>query len=279
MVELPTLRQDNLQSREDPAVVSGSGRRRDQQQARELALHPCFKYRAALPRPGEPGNHAGGGLPMIDQTTLITYLAILTGFVFLPGPATILTLARATSAGSKVGMATGLGIAVGDLIHTGFAVLGLSAIVLTSAFLFNLVKYTGAAYLIYLGIRAILDRVDGKSIVPGAGAATGHVAGLVPVTAFRQAVIAEVLNPKSAMFFLSFLPQFVRPENGSVALQLSVFGVLFVVMGLTSTMIVAFCAGGVGRFLRQNPTVLRWQGKVVGGIYVALGIRLALQEK
>ena len=85
---------------------------------------------------------------MIDQATLLTYLAILLGFVFLPGPAIILTLARATSSGTKVG--------IGDLIHTAMAVLGLSAIILTSAFLFNLIKYAGAAYLVYLGIRAIL---------------------------------------------------------------------------------------------------------------------------
>lgn len=91
--------------------------------------------------------------------------------------------------------------------------------------------------------------------------------------------MAEVLNPKSALFFLAFLPQFVRPENGAVALQLAILGVLFVLMGLLSTVVVAFGAGWVGGFLRRNPVVLRWQGKVVGGIYLGLGARLALQEK
>lgn len=208
---------------------------------------------------------------MIDQTTLVTYLAVLLGFVFLPGPAVILTLARASSAGTKAGVATGLGIAIGDLLHTGMAVLGLSAIILTSAYLFTIIKYLGAAYLVYLGIRALLQRVDAFS--PGAGSR------LTAGQAFRQAILAEVLNPKSALFFLAFLPQFVKPENGSVALQLSVLGVLFVVMGLLSTVVVAVCAGGVGRYLRRHPAVMRWQNKVVGGIYCALGVRLALQEK
>ena len=208
---------------------------------------------------------------MIDQVTLVTYLAILLGFVFIPGPAVILTLARATSSGTRVGLATGLGIAVGDLIHTAMAVIGLSALILASAFLFNLVKYLGAAYLVYLGIRAILEKSQA-----GLG---GNGLGLRPGAAFRQAVLAEVLNPKSALFFLAFLPQFVQPENGSVALQLTVLGVLFVLMGLLSTVIFACGAGWIGGFLRCNPVVLRWQGKVVGGVYIALGARLALQEK
>jgi threonine/homoserine/homoserine lactone efflux protein len=207
---------------------------------------------------------------MIDQATLLTYLAVLTGFVFLPGPAVLLTLARAASSGTRVGMATGLGIAVGDLAHTAMAVFGLSAILAASALLFNIIKYAGAAYLVYLGIVAILARADGASM-----AATQMTAG----RAFRQAVLTEILNPKSALFFLAFLPQFVHPENGAVAAQLAVLGMLFVMMGAVSTMIFAIGAGGIGRFLRRNPAVIRWQGKVVGGIYCALGIRLALQER
>ncbi len=208
---------------------------------------------------------------MIDQVTLFTYLAVLFGFVFIPGPAVILTLARATSSGTKVGIATGIGIAVGDLIHTMMAVFGISAIILTSALLFNLVKYMGAAYLVYLGVKAITERPQMTQEQADSG--------LNPVRALKQAILAEVLNPKSALFFLAFLPQFVRPENGSVALQLATLGILFVLMGLFSTVVVAVGAGWFGNFLKRNPAVMRWQGKVVGGIYLALGIRLALQEK
>lgn len=208
---------------------------------------------------------------MIDQTVLITYILIVLGFVFIPGPATLLTVARATSSGARVGIATGAGVAVGDIIHTIMAIVGISAIIATSAVLFSLIKYLGAAYLVYLGIRAIFDKA---SAMPGSGA--------LPITAakaFRQAVLAELLNPKTALFFLAFLPQFVTPENGSVLLQLSVLGIVFVMLGLLSTVVFAIGASSLGASLRRNPTVLKWQGKVVGGIFCALGLRLALQER
>lgn len=208
---------------------------------------------------------------MIDAATLATYVLIVLGFVFIPGPATLLTIARATTSGARVGIATGAGIAAGDLVHTAMAVAGLSAIIATSANLFSLVKYAGAAYLVVLGVKAILAR-----------APLDLGAGRLPITAptaFRQAILVEVLNPKTALFFLAFLPQFVAPQNGLVSLQLALFGIIFVAMGLLSTVVVAIGAGGIGRLVRHHPAVLRWQGKVVGGIYCALGLRLALAER
>ncbi len=208
---------------------------------------------------------------MIDQTTLIAYILIVLGFVFIPGPATLLTVARATSSGARVGIATGAGVAVGDVIHTIMAIVGISAIIATSAVLFSLIKYLGAAYLVYLGIRALMDNT---AAMPGSGA--------LPISAakaFRQAVLAELLNPKTALFFLAFLPQFVNPQNGAVLLQLTVLGIVFMLLGLLSTVVFALGAGGLGAFLRRNPKVLKWQGKVVGGIFCALGLRLALQER
>jgi threonine/homoserine/homoserine lactone efflux protein len=208
---------------------------------------------------------------MIDLSTLIAYIAVVLGFVFIPGPATLLTIARATSSGTKGGIATGAGIAAGDIFHTVMAMVGISAIIATSATLFSIVKYIGAAYLVYLGIRAIIEKTPAD---PSAGALA-----ISAGKAFRQAVLTEVLNPKTALFFLAFLPQFVRPENGTVMLQLAVLGVVFVVLGLFSTVVFAVSAGRLGSFLRRNPTVLKWQGKIVGGIYCALGVRLALQQR
>jgi threonine/homoserine/homoserine lactone efflux protein len=208
---------------------------------------------------------------MIDTTTLITYVAIVLGFVFIPGPATLLTVTRAASSGTRVGIATGAGIAAGDAVHTFMAIVGISAIIAASAMLFSIVKYIGAAYLVYLGIRALVEQVPANFASRELPISNG--------TAFRQAVLAEVLNPKTALFFLAFLPQFVRPENGSVALQLTVLGIIFILLGLVSTIVYAVSAGRLGNFLRRNPLVLKWQGKVVGGIYCALGVRLALQER
>jgi threonine/homoserine/homoserine lactone efflux protein len=208
---------------------------------------------------------------MIDPATLIAYVAIVLAFVFIPGPATLLTVARATSSGTKVGIATGAGIAAGDVVHTFMAIVGISAILAASALLFSFIKYLGAVYLAYLGLRAMLE----KTHLDIAGRA-------LPITAskaFRQAILTELLNPKTALFFLAFLPQFVRPENGLITLQLTIFGLVFVFLGLISTVMFAVSAGRLGTFLRRNPTVLKWQGKVVGGIYCALGIRLALQDR
>lgn len=208
---------------------------------------------------------------MIDLSTLMAYVAVVLGFVFIPGPATLLTVARATSSGTRVGIATGAGVAAGDVFHTVMAMVGISAIIATSATLFSIVKYIGAAYLVYLGIRAIIERTPAS---PGAGALA-----ISAGKAFRQAVLTEVLNPKTALFFLAFLPQFVRPENGSVMLQLMTLGMIFVLLGLFSTVVFAVSAGRLGTFLRRNPSVVKWQGKVVGGIYCALGVRLALQQR
>lgn len=208
---------------------------------------------------------------MIDATVLLTYSFIVLGFVFIPGPATLLTVARATTSGTKVGIATGAGITAGDFLHTFMAVVGISAIIAASATLFTIVKYLGAAYLVYLGLKAFFEKT---SIDLGQGR--------VPISApqaFRQAILAEVLNPKTALFFLAFLPQFIAPEKGFVIMQLTILGVIFALIGFLSTVVFAFAAGGLGNFLRRNSAVLKWQGKVVGSIYCALGVRLALQER
>jgi len=208
---------------------------------------------------------------MIDTITMTTYGAIVLGFVFIPGPATLLTVTRAMSFGAKVGIATGTGIAAGDVVHTVMAIVGISAIIAASATLFSIIKYIGAAYLVYLGIRAILERAPATFVARGAPISAG--------IAFRQAILAEVFNPKAALFFLAFLPQFVRPENGSVAFQLAILGLAFVLLGLVSTAVYAVSAGRLGDFLRRNPVVLKWQGKAVGAVYCALGVRLALERR
>jgi threonine/homoserine/homoserine lactone efflux protein len=208
---------------------------------------------------------------MIDQATLVTYLAVLLGFVFIPGPAVLLTLAKASSSGSRAGIATGIGIAVGDLFHTLMAVVGISAIIMASALLFSVIKYAGAAYLVYLGLREIFGKIESSFVAEGEKVKFA--------VAFKQAVLIEVLNPKSALFFLAFLPQFIKPENGSVSLQVFVLGILFILMGMLSTFVVAICAGNVGTFIRKNPAFFRLQGKIVGTIYCSLGVRLAILDR
>ena len=208
---------------------------------------------------------------MIDPATLITYVAIVAGFVFIPGPATLLTVTRSATSGTKVGIATVAGIAAGDVFHTVMATVGVSAIIAASAILFSVIKYVGAGYLVYLGIRAIIEKTPTTFGKRGLPISAGK--------AFHQAILAEILNPKTALFFLAFLPQFVRPQNGAVALQLVVFGGIFILLGLVSTVIYAVGAANLGYFLRRHPTVMKWQGKIVGTVFCALGARLALENR
>jgi len=202
---------------------------------------------------------------------LLTYLAVLFGFVFFPGPSILMTLARATTSGTRAGFATSLGIGLGDVIHTLLAVIGVSAVIMASANAFFVIKLLGAGYLIYIGLRSIFDRASGLGFP--------KLPPIPPRQAFRQACLAEVLNPKSAMFFLAFLPQFVVPEQGQIASQLLVLGLLFVLVGTFATMLVAAGAGAIGSFLRRKPIIQKWQGKVIGTLYCSLGIRLALQQR
>lgn len=208
---------------------------------------------------------------MIQFDTLLTYIAVVLGLFLIPGPAVLLVLARSSVGGHRVGIATGLGIATGDLLHTLMAALGLSAVLMTSAVAFSLVKYAGAAYLIYLGIRALMERGEDLKLAPSRF--------IDAPLAFRQAVLAELLNPKTALFFLAFLPQFVHSERGSIVAQLAVLGLVFVVMSAIYTAFIALAAGRVAGWLTRHRSVGRWQGRVIGAIYLGLGVRMALQQK
>ena len=208
---------------------------------------------------------------MFNLSTLSTFVAVVLGLFLIPGPAVLLVLSRTAQGGRKTGIMTGLGIATGDFVHTVFAAVGLSAVLMTSALAFNVVKYVGAAYLIYLGIRAILEK-QGDSSLPKAAAVT-------PAKAFLQAVPAEVLNPKTALFFLAFMPQFVHPEGGSVFLQFTVLGLIFVVLSSLYTTLLALAIRPLGRVVKKLSWIGRWQGKIVGTIFISLGMKVATQHR
>ncbi|WP_063694867.1 LysE family translocator [Bradyrhizobium stylosanthis] len=208
---------------------------------------------------------------MIHFDTMLTYVVVVLGLFLIPGPAVLLVLARSSVGGHRVGIATGLGIATGDMLHTATATLGLSAVLMTSSLAFSLMKYAGAGYLIYLGVRALMERGQDYQLT--------QTRLIDAPLAFRQAVIAEVFNPKTALFFLAFLPQFVRPERGSVVAQLAVLGLVFVIMSAIYTALIALAAGHVAGWLARHRSVGRWQGPIIGAIYVGLGVRMALQQR
>lgn len=208
---------------------------------------------------------------MFSFSTLSTFVLIVIGLFLIPGPAVLLVVTRTVQGGRKAGIMAGFGIATADLIHTLFAAVGLSAILMTSALAFNIVKFAGAAYLLYLGIRAILEKpVDPE--LPKASQATTF-------RSYSQAIMVEVLNPKTALFFLAFLPQFVYPANGSSFFQFLVLGFILVALTVIYTTIIAMSVRLVLRMVKRVSWLGRWSGKIVGVIYIGLGLKVAIQSR
>jgi threonine/homoserine/homoserine lactone efflux protein len=207
----------------------------------------------------------------MPDTNLLLFVTASLALIIVPGPDMIYVLTRGVSQGRPAGLVSAAGVCSGILVHTAFAAVGLSAILAHSAVAFSAVKYAGAAYLVYLGVRTILD---------GEGfASPGRAQRAKPSVVFRQGVLSNVLNPKVALFFLAFLPQFVDPAAGATGPQMLAFGVAFTLMGMAVLSVVALCSGALGGWLGSRPSVagaLRW---LTGGVLVALGLGLAIPER
>ncbi|MEU8121149.1 LysE family translocator [Spirillospora sp. NPDC049024] len=192
---------------------------------------------------------------------LLFLLAALT-LVAIPGPNHLYITTRSVGEGRRAGIASALGVETGTLVHIGAAAAGLSAVVAASATAFGLLRYAGAAYLVYLAYRTLRTR---------------HEAGepfLRPRPLHRvylDGVLVNVLNPKVVLFFLAFLPQFVDQEAGAVPLQIAVMGAATALIGLASDIVYAVAAGSIGAWLRARPAFRRRQRYATGLIYLALG--------
>lgn len=189
-----------------------------------------------------------------------------------PGPDMIYTAARSLSQGTRAGIYSALGIFSGCVIHTLAAVLGLSAILAQSAFWFAIIKYAGAAYLVYLGIKSILNKRP-------VSMETGKLPAVPYRKIFLQGFFTNLLNPKVAIFFLSFLPQFVNPSSPFIKEQIIFLGLWFDVQGTLILIGVALLTGSFSRLLKENKNFWRWQDKITGLILVGLGIRMLFSRK
>jgi threonine/homoserine/homoserine lactone efflux protein len=205
-----------------------------------------------------------------DATHLSAFVLAALTIALIPGPGVLYVLARSLGGGREEGLRSSVGTGVGGLVHVVAAAAGLSAIIATSATAFSMVKYLGAGYLIWLGSKALFSRDHGGPV----SATTGPLPAAS--NAFRQGVLTEVLNPKTALFFLTFLPQFCQPEHGPVAVQVLVLGTVSVTLNTIVDVAVAFGAGRISDRLRQRPTLWRRQQQTTGGILVGLGIYAAL---
>jgi len=207
---------------------------------------------------------------VIPHATSLGVFAVAAILLLLtPGPAVLYIVARSVEQGRIAGLASVCGITTGTLFHVLAAALGLSALLASSALAFAVVKYAGAGYLIYIGVRRILSRAE-------APAEQAHLPRRSLGRLYRDGVVVNLLNPKTALFFLAFLPQFVDPSRGAVAFQIAFLGLLFALMGLTSDGLYAIAAGTAGRWVKRNSHYLRWERFVTGGVFIGLGVTAAL---
>ncbi|WP_043840042.1 LysE family translocator [Muricoccus aerilatus] len=213
---------------------------------------------------------------MPDLTQLALYLAASLLLAVTPGPGIFYVAARTLAGGRAEGVASSFGTGLGGMVHVLAGSLGVSAVVLASAELFTALKLVGAAYLVWIGFRTIqAARRDASTALAG-----GAVAPPIgPRRAFREGVLVEALNPKTAAFFLAFVPQFVDPAVGSVALQFMVLGFISVALNTVADVVVAFAAGGIRSCAAARPALIRRLREGSGAAMIALGIGLALAKR
>lgn len=210
---------------------------------------------------------------MPDATTYGVFVAAALALLLVPGPAVFYVMARSVEGGRSAGLVSVLGVEVGTLVHVAFAAAGLSAVLASSATAFSVVKWMGAAYLVWLGLRLLLSREGEDDETPEARGETR-----LP-RVFTQSVLVQVLNPKVALFFLAFLPQFVDPSRGAAWSQVVVLGATLALLGLLTDGLYALLGGTAGDWLKrrnERPGFRRGQRYVTGGVYVALGAATVL---
>jgi threonine/homoserine/homoserine lactone efflux protein len=206
---------------------------------------------------------------MPDATTFALFAVACVAFLVIPGPSVFYIVTRSLVQGRRAGLTSMLGVQAGGLVHVVAAAFGVSALIASSAAAFTVVKYAGAAYLVFLGLRRLLSRgEDEVEEEPRGSASARHL--------FGHGVVVNVLNPKTALFFLAFLPQFVDPGAGPVAPQMLVLGTMLVCIGTVSDGTYALLAAGAGNKLRSATAVRRRLDRISGGVFVGLGVFAAL---
>lgn len=209
-----------------------------------------------------------GNILMVPIASLGLFITASLALLLTPGPAVMYIVARSVDQGRKAGLVSVLGIETATLLHVAAAALGVSAILMSSALAFQIVKYLGAAYLIYLGIRKLTTRDAAQDVGPVEQKSLRRI--------YTQGVIVNILNPKTALFFFSFLPQFVEPTTGPIMPQILFLGILFTLLAFCTDGIYAVAAGIAGRWLRGSKRYLSVQRYVTGTVYIGLGITAAL---
>jgi threonine/homoserine/homoserine lactone efflux protein len=208
---------------------------------------------------------------MIEPAKFILFVGVSWALILAPGPDMLYVITRGVTQGRRAGMLSAVGVVCGILVHTTAAAFGLTLILQTSAMAFLVVKTLGAMYLIYLGIKAWRDKST-FSVQASASSVSFH-------RVFWQGVLSNVLNPKIAIFFLAFLPQFVERGSRNVPLQMIFLGLTFACFGLCFLLALGYSSGKIGGLLTRRPQYAQALQRLAGGILIGLGIRLALTER
>jgi len=207
-------------------------------------------------------------LVLPPPTSIGLFAVAALALLLIPGPAVLYIVSRSLEQGRLAGLVSNLGIHAGTMVHVVAASLGLSALLMTSALAFAAVKYLGAAYLIWLGLR----RIFGPDAAPDATGSRGRRGFLELV---RDGFIVNLFNPKTALFFLALLPQFVDVSRGHVATQIAFLGLLFVALGMVTDSCYAMVAGAAGEWIKRQRGPLRFERYVTGAVMVGLGVTAA----
>lgn len=210
---------------------------------------------------------------MFNLTRVVVFLSAAVLLAIAPGPGMLYVLARSLAGGKREGVLSAFGTFLGGMVHVFAAALGVSIILAKSAAAFAAVKYLGAAYLCFLGVRMILDARRDKSNEDALAVTTRPTRNPL-----GQGIATEVLNPKTALFFLSFIPQFVTHDHGNVFLQFVILGTISVALNTTADLIVIALAGPLGERIRSSAVFRRRQRTVTGAIMIGLGAYLATSE-
>jgi threonine/homoserine/homoserine lactone efflux protein len=204
---------------------------------------------------------------VIEPARFALFVAVSWAVIVAPGPDMLYVLTRGMTHGRRAGVISAVGVIGGILVHTTAAALGITLIFQTSASAFLIVKYIGGIYLIYLGVKTWMDRSTFNLETSTSGASSRVL--------FWQGVLSNLLNPKIALFFLAFLPQFVDKGSSQVPLQMAILGLTFAFFGLCFLAVIGYSAGAIGGWLTRRPTVAHFLHRVAGGILIGLGVRLA----
>ena len=208
----------------------------------------------------------------MESTALGLYVVASLALILTPGQDMIYVISRSLAQGRLAGVCSAVGVIIGILVHTALAAFGVGALLMASEALFLALKLVGAAYLVYLGIRLVLEAAPERPV-------GGDAPRLSPLALVWQGILSNVTNPKIILFFLAFLPQFVDPASASPTRDLVLLGVLYAALGLPVKVGVALAAGSLSERVLRKPAALAWVNRVSGGVLVALGLRLAAAER